>query len=814
MSRLLKNIITPLVLIFSMGLVITPGALALDSKQKQLDVFRGTLVHLQQNYGMQDYKERHLGLNFEEITKLFSKMINEATTLEEVFGIAEKKDREILSLEEFEQLMIGLAAMYKDGHTNILRNSRNYYTLGLEASAIGERLYVTGFDAELFLPEASTHPVSVTDEITHINGIPVLKLARVNALYMPAATETNRVGTALKSLINVSHRFLPSKKEGENVELTFKQHPSRGGRTYTGSYYWINANELRDLKDDIRVVYPDRPAQGATEAEWIEYYAQVLKATSEAVEKYRAENADNENSNDDGLPLDLLAGERERLQNFIYGRSSTTDSYLYAGIMSLGLDPSKVRDIGILINDYLEKNGKNKVTRLRALQLDLRLSDLLPNAPEARVEVAYLRLPSYSPSSFDDVMTEIAWIQLAIRQMKSADVLIIDHTHNGGGYNYYGTQFLRQFVTMDPENPKDLEALRINLRINAQVLRTSRQWSDGVGFNGEVANFTRDFVNDSLHDEWEQKIRDGRGAAWSGPLPFMTPGLRNSTTLSSIFTPHHKWETYQGPIFFANDKGSASNGDFGAKIMQMNNRALIWGERSGGLGGPVWGSVDSIPGLYMYLRCTQGECLFPQGVAPIENVGVKPDIERGIRIEDLLDNFRSYARETLIGAMMHSGNVEKEKIAEAVENIRSTDRYVPDAIKQAIANLEEEIIKLNESVLPDISQPGSIQTYYGRLALLIKQAKSEADLEVHDFDNVGIIHPALALNQDYADVFLTDFTEALEISNRLREMLQMDKYQGIQAELKAMIQAYQATRDFQMLPFETAPRSCQSHFGI
>ncbi|MBI3556824.1 MAG: hypothetical protein HY074_11220, partial [Deltaproteobacteria bacterium] len=151
MKNLLKLVVAASFLLSSLS------AFALDSKQAQRVAFEAMLAELKTHYGMIKFKEEHFGITYDQVEQKYLRLIDTATTLEEDAGLQPKVARDILAPEEFRQMMIGFAAEFKDGHTNILRQTKNAWTLGIRTAAIDGHLYVVGFNKTFFNPN-STYP--------------------------------------------------------------------------------------------------------------------------------------------------------------------------------------------------------------------------------------------------------------------------------------------------------------------------------------------------------------------------------------------------------------------------------------------------------------------------------------------------------------------------------------------------------------------------------------------------------------------------------------------------------------------------------
>ena len=106
------------------------------------------------------------------------------------------------------------------------------------------------------------------------------------------------------------------------------------------------------------------------------------------------------------------------------------------------------------------------------------------------------------------------------------------------------------------------------------------------------------------------------------------------------------------PILLLVNELDFSCGDFFPSILQDNDRATIMGTRTAGAGGAVQGvEVPNLVGVgSMSFTTTIAERINQQ---PLENLGVTPDIEYQMTVEDMQNGFQGY----------------KEAVLEAVEAI-------------------------------------------------------------------------------------------------------------------------------------------------
>ena len=217
------------------------------AKEKQVVALKTIIYELQNNYGMSKFKRDNFGITFEGVLEKYEDLIDEATTVLEDAGIVEPIDRDVLSDEEFKQMLVAVAAEFKDGHYNIVRGDVNEaWTLGIYASDIDGRLFVTGFNPNLFTKGASNPDPRVGDEIIAVNDIPVSQIAKENYPYISLATHESRMQNAHHFILNRSKSWLGDVETNSEVSVTYKRGGGAKAKTFSGLYHWISTKDYRD----------------------------------------------------------------------------------------------------------------------------------------------------------------------------------------------------------------------------------------------------------------------------------------------------------------------------------------------------------------------------------------------------------------------------------------------------------------------------------------------------------------------------------------------------------------------------------------
>jgi hypothetical protein len=570
-------------------------ASALETKEEQKVALDAILAELKTHYGMIKFKAETFGVNYDALRKKYARLIDSATTLEEYAGLVKPVPRPILSEEDFRQLMIGLGAEFRDGHTNILRQTDKAWTLGLRVAAIDGRLYVTGFRDDLFKPSDAFPRIEIGDEIVSLDGVSVQDLAKQNLLYVQSATYTTRYHRALELIPNPSLRWLRAKETGAPATLKLSRPAKDKPVEITASLHWMSTRDLEELRTFQRYIDPTPP-------------------------------------------------KAKKKTTYAFGEMGRTESYFNAGLQKLGLPAGSIIDLGTLFNTQIQEAIKAKKA---GLPCDEKLAALKPitRLPVYLVryegkQLAVLRVPDYHPA---DLVAELKWLNAIIPQIEGAsDALIIDQLSNGGGYIYHFARFLSHFATNGPMKLGTMDA-----KLSETMFRHHKLDDPDQNTTNKIYGDRPNFVDLALHRKAYEELRKKfeAGEKWSGPVSFFTGGSELLPGEEGLAVGANG-ALYTKPLMVLSDQRSGSGGDFMPSAMQANKRGIIFGETSMGLGGPVYRQQDAMPGSEMFMRCTWGFCLRADGM-PIENIGVVPDVERNVTLADLKEGFSTYAKDAL-----------------------------------------------------------------------------------------------------------------------------------------------------------------------
>ena len=236
----------------------------------------------------------------------------------------------------------------------------------------------------------------------------------------------------------------------------------------------------------------------------------------------------------------------------------------------------------------------------RTVTIDRLHQKLAPAAPRVQEGkwleegIYYLRLPS-----FERRQDELDAIEL-LKKNAHAKAMILDVRSNGGG-----------------NTPSDL--------INALIDRPYRAFSEGTTMSIGVFAAYRQILG-SLPPEQLNQMSDSDRAALGAYAEYSRPMLVTTGRINQPGQP-----VYTGPLIVLSDIGCASSCEDLLMPIKESKRARILGEASYGSTGQPY-LVDL--GHGMGFRVSTRRVYFPDG-SPFEGVGVAPDVEAHLTLDDL-----------------------------------------------------------------------------------------------------------------------------------------------------------------------------------
>lgn len=249
-------------------------------------------------------------------------------------------------------------------------------------------------------------------------------------------------------------------------------------------------------------------------------------------------------------------------------------------------------------------------------------------------QVAFIRFHTYSKRliNFDEAISELEE-EIGFFD-KNTDALIIDQTGNGGGDLCYLLRIASFFL----ESPQKeiLDQWRANREILLELERRSLDEKAGANDRALAASIAIGIRN---------AMKGGLLLTEAYPVCSLDGIIKPYTTKDK------KVITYTKPVLILIDEWAMSGGDYFPAIMKDLGRATLFGQTTAGAGGAVK-RFDGLIG-YSEIELSYTICLGVRAVEVpfgeegnktyyIENVGVSPDIEYKITLDDFLGGYRSY----------------------------------------------------------------------------------------------------------------------------------------------------------------------------
>jgi hypothetical protein len=253
--------------------------------------------------------------------------------------------------------------------------------------------------------------------------------------------------------------------------------------------------------------------------------------------------------------------------------------------------------------------------------------------------IGYVRIPSYEADMYTtDSFAAVAHFKKVITLFESTtDALVIDQVNNPGGsvsYLYALISMLTDQTIKTPKHrmmitPADVrDAVKglekvSQIKNDADAQKALTQQLDGYPASYQTAQFFKNYY-EFIISEYQ--------AGHTFTAPYWLEGVDQINP-----APDH----YSKPILLLINGLDFSGGDFFPATLQDNKRVKIFGTRTAGAGGYVLDFTypNSFGVDTFRLTASIAERV---DLNPIENLGVKPDVEYSINADDLQNNYRSY----------------------------------------------------------------------------------------------------------------------------------------------------------------------------
>jgi hypothetical protein len=230
----------------------------------------------------------------------------------------------------------------------------------------------------------------------------------------------------------------------------------------------------------------------------------------------------------------------------------------------------------------------------------------------------YVRIPGFSP---DDESAGWAQFRQILRAMRGTRGLVVDATNCYGGVTFYGFWLATKLAGRPLALPRfSLRASGMNRESYLELFRETAARSE-----------------DSCALAYRRLAREMEGCMKRGEA--MTSFGHGFLGGLSTLEPDSE-VTYDGPVLILINDQTYSCGEVFASLLKDNGRATLFGTTTGGAGG-TFRNVGALPHSGWEVDLTINLIGRPGG-EPIENVGVRPDVECAVTALDVAAGYRCY----------------------------------------------------------------------------------------------------------------------------------------------------------------------------
>lgn len=718
--------------------------LMLSTKEQQLKALDEMLNAIEYNYAGLEGKQELFGLSLPKLKEKYEKMINDAITVDEFYNIVPKVQREVLSPQDARYLLVALSSEFHDGHFSLVTQAMGATTVGLKTVAVGGRLYVSGINKSYIQIDHEERPAQERDEIIKLDMRSIDFYKNRNLHFVGNGTIEARIDEALERILEVPAALLPAvPHKNDVVKITFR----RGEEEFTNTYKWVDLDAIeltrpvspsRAKREEAPFLY-DAPlifgAKGAVRSPFFEGLENSIKMSRS---KTSTNSNSSSNPNSEMVFIDVgtsLNFERTAKLKTLSSQFSVSTVY---NPRQTAISPAEHNQL----LELLEMNGP--VKRIRAYMVGT------PEKPVAAV----LRIPSYFPhGGMLEVYKEISFIEEAIEVFKQPggpDVLIIDQVSNPGGYTQYAHMLLSLLTPTDTP----MIGLRGRLLLNESLLNT---YLNSTKENKDLR------AQEDLRAQTEELRRQYEsGERMSAPLAYGLDQTIDFTKPNALITSDSTGVSWDKKIIILADSRSASCAEIVPAILQDNNglynnskdinnlRVIVLGEKTMGLGNPLIGHMGKLNYSETVMRCPYAVCTRANGEY-IENIGVAPDVDRALTVDDWSKGFTAYFDDVINVAQLFSQgkslkdiklflNKNSQERAVGVEN-----KFSENSLENILAKLKSNLSGLSDDIG---ANSDNFKKIYADFFEGLYRLESENLMSQSDWDNLIVPLPKELINGD------------------------------------------------------------------
>lgn len=715
---------------------VTYHPLLLSTKAQQLQALEELLIIIQYQYAGLEIKIEQFGLSIEKLRDKYSKLINDAVTIDESIGFSPRVQREALSPEDARYLFVALVSELHDGHVSVITPEVGALITGIQSVALDGRLYVAGIHENRIQIVSEEEKPQERDEIIAINSRNVNYLKNRNLHYINNGTIEARKDEALERITEVPITLLPAPaKNGDEVKMTFR----RGDKIFTNTYKWVEIDAI-DLT---------RPVSPSTAKRRDERY------TKDAP--------------------------------YVFGDKGSVRSYFYQGLLNFidtqtraGKAAPEIFNVGEAINFHLSTQIRKISSQFSLLGTDSQVQSPISNevidefkrhlsmmTPTTRIQayiisglkkpIGVIRIPSYSPNGNDpyEMYKEINFIAQAIAQFKQVeglDTILIDQLSNPGGATYYAHQLLSFFTT--PEQP--MKGLQAQLLLNKTLFKkflSHLETSDQKHIDALVINGAEEDPAKAaeLRAKLEKQQQNRRkmleelnrqymsGMRMSYPLAYGLDGTIDIEKPNATIAANENLYWDKKVVIIADERSAScgeivpamfqDNNGFNAALAKPDQRFLFFGAKTMGLGNPLIGHLGGANLPELEMRCPYAVCTRSNG-DKIEGVGAIPDVVRQASFFDWQYGFVPYSLDVIAATLRFSDSESPREIQVAINQSNLGRQVKIEAAQNSAANtLATNTTNNNHSLHPN----PKINSLLNELDANIKSVSDDVETNSNDF---------------------------------------------------------------------------------